>query len=140
MSSTRYTPEEAALNQRQHQHRYLKELGLAMALYIALLVAAISLGKDMPPGAARTALLLSPMLAFLLALRAVVRRVRTSDEFIRKTTLEHLAIAAAVTAGCTFTYGFLEIAGFPKLSMFVVWPLMAAAWVGTMAIDYMRNR
>lgn len=145
MSSLLYMPNgDAALNQRNHQHthqrRYLKELGVAIALYFALLVLAIAWGKDMSPGAARTALFISPMLAFLLAVRAIVRRIRTSDEFIRKTTLEHLAIAAAVTAGCTFTYGFLEIAGFPKLSMFYVWPLMAAAWVGTTAIDYVRNR
>lgn len=140
MSSMLYTYGDAAVNQRQHQHRYLKELGLSLALYFALLVAALWLGKNMAPGALRTALYLSPMLAFLLALRAVVRQIRRSDEFIRKTTLEHLAIAAAVTAGCTFTYGFLEIAGFPKLSMFVVWPLMATAWVGTTAIDYVRNR
>ena len=73
-------------------------------------------------------------------LRAVVRAIRGSDEFIRKTTLEHLAIAAAVTAGVTFTYGFLEIAGFPKLSMFVVWPLMGAVWAGTTIVDTLRHR
>lgn len=128
------------MKQRQANNRYLKELGLALALYIALLIIAIWLGKDMAPGALRTALFVSPMLAFLLAVRAVLRHIRNSDEFIRKTTVEHLAVAAGVTAGCTFTYGFLEIAGFPKLSMFFVWPLMAAAWVGATAIDHLRNR
>ena len=36
------------------------------------------------------------------------------DEFMRLRSLESIAIAAAVTAGVTFTYGFLEGAGFPE--------------------------
>ncbi|QVQ27831.1 hypothetical protein [Achromobacter deleyi] len=128
------------MNQDLAKRRYFKELGIALALYAVLLVGALRLGQNLPPGALRTVVLLSPMLAFLLALRAVVRAIRHSDEFIRKTTLEHLAIAAAVTAGVTFTYGFLEIAGFPKLSMFVVWPLMGAVWACTTIVDHLRHR
>jgi hypothetical protein len=53
--------------------------------------------------------------------------------------LENIALAAAITVAATFTYGFLETVGYPKMSMFVVWILMAAsfgavncvrAWVG----------
>ena len=128
------------MNQLQAKRRYFKELGFSMALYAVLLAGALWLSLDMQPGALRTVVLLTPMLAFLLALRAVVRAVRQSDEFIRKTTLEHLAIAAAVTAGVTFTYGVLEIAGFPKLSMFVVWPLMGGVWALTTIVDTLRHR
>lgn len=128
------------MNQHQAKRRYFKELGIALALYVVLLAGALRLSLDMPSGMLRTVVLLTPMLAFLLALRAVVRAVRRSDEFIRKTTLEHLAIAAAVTAGVTFTYGFLEIAGFPKLSMFVVWPLMGGVWAITTIVDTLRHR
>ena len=42
------------------------------------------------------------------------------DEYQRATYLETFAIGAAVTAGVTFTFGFLENAGFPRLSMFTV--------------------
>jgi hypothetical protein len=59
---------------------------------------------------------------------------------VSKITAEHLAIAAAVTAAITFAYGFLELAGFPRLSMFFVWPLMAVAWLATTIIDYLRHR
>lgn len=128
------------MNQHQAKRRYFKELGIALAMYVVLLAGALRLSLDMPSGVLRTVVLLTPMLAFLLALRAVVRAVRRSDEFIRKTTLEHLAIAAAVTAGVTFTYGFLEIAGFPKLSMFVVWPLMGGVWALTTIVDTLRHR
>ena len=35
---------------------------------------------------------------------------------------------AAVTAALSFSYGFLESAGFPKLSMFWVWSVMGVVW------------
>jgi peptidoglycan/LPS O-acetylase OafA/YrhL len=120
--------------------RYQKELGLALLLYVALLVGSLVLSSDMAPGVPRTALLLSPMLAFGLAMRAIVRLMRDTDEFLRKTMLEQLAVAAAGTAGITFTYGFLEVAGFPKLSMFMVWPLMGALWVAASVVHWVRNR
>ena len=47
----------------------------------------------------------------------------------RRIHLEALALAFVGTALLTFTYGFLETTGFPKLSMFFVWPLMGAFWV-----------
>ena len=120
--------------------RYQKELGFALLLYMAPLVGALLLSADMQAGALRTALRLSPMLAFALAVRAIVRLVRDTDEFLRKSMLEQLAIAAAGTAGITFTYGFLEMAGFPKLSMFMVWPLMGALWVAASVAHWLRSR
>jgi len=120
--------------------KYVRELGGALVLYVAVLVVALSVGKGMQPGVAQTLLFVSPMIPFMLAVWAVVRQIRRSDEFIRKTTLEHIAIAAAVTAGWTFTYGFLENAGFPRLSMFTVWPVMGAAWGALTIADSLRHR
>lgn len=121
------------MKQKERNLRYYRELTGALVLYAIVLVAALSIGKRMPPGAAQTLLYVSPMLPFLLAVWAVVRQIRRSDEFVRKTTLEHVAVAAAVTAGWTFTYGFLENAGYPRLSMFTVWPVMGAVW-GVLAV------
>ncbi|TBU72195.1 hypothetical protein DNK10_21850 [Pseudomonas daroniae] len=45
-----------------------------------------------------------------------------------------LAITFVGTALLTFSYGFLEVAGFPRLSMFFVWPVLASLWaLGTFA-------
>lgn len=128
------------MNQTQARRRYLKEFGAAIALYVALVALSVYAATLLEPGAPRTALLASPVLAILLVIRAVARQVRRADEFVRKITAEHLAIAAAVTAAITFAYGFLELAGFPRLSMFFVWPLMAVAWLATTVIDYLRHR
>lgn len=119
---------------------YLREMGLSMALYVVLLVAAIRYGRPMPDSALRTAILLAPMLGFFFAIWAVARHLRRVDEFVRRTLLETVAIGAAVTAAVTFSYGFLETAGFPKLSMFVVWPVMGASWALTCLGRYLLKR
>ena len=107
---------------------YHRELGMAMVIYTVLLVGAIRLGRPLPEGTLRTAILLTPMIGFGLAIWAIARHVRRIDEYMRQTVLETFAIGSAITAALTFSYGFLETAGFPKLSMFAVWPIMAGAW------------
>jgi hypothetical protein len=41
---------------------------------------------------------------------------------------ETWAIASALTAALTFSYGFLETAGYPRISMFSVWMIMGGTW------------
>ena len=116
------------MRERDALKKYRVELGAAMVVYAATLFGSISLGRPMDPGVARTTLLLSPAIPLLFAIWAIVRQFGRMDEFVRLRSLENFAIAGAVTAGLTFTYGFLETAGFPKLSMFWVWSLMGATW------------
>nr|WP_307731214.1 hypothetical protein [Massilia agilis] len=99
----------------------------SLAVYCVLIVLALRIGKPMPDGAARTLLLVSPMAGFVLMLWAIVRQVARMDEYLRIRLLENIAIGAAITAGLSFTYGFLETAGYPQLSMFTVWCLLAGA-------------
>jgi hypothetical protein len=107
---------------------YRREMALSLAVYVVLLLGSIQLGRPMADGVVRTAVLASPILGFALMLRAIARHVSRIDEYLRQRLLETFALAAAITAGLSFTYGFLETAGFPRLSMFVVWPVMGAAW------------
>jgi hypothetical protein len=116
----------------QHEKKvaraYYRELGLSMAVYIVLLFGAIRFGRPMPDGALRTAILVMPMIGFGLAIWAIARHIGRIDEYMRRTLLETFAIASAITAAVTFSYRFLETAGFPRLSMFSVWPVMGSAW------------
>ncbi|QOY92416.1 hypothetical protein IM543_12280 [Massilia sp. UMI-21] len=106
---------------------YMRELMGALALYTVLLLAAIRWGRPMGEGLGRTLVLLSPMIGFALALWAIARHFGRIDEYVRMRLLENVALAAAITAGLTFSYGFLETAGYPKLSMFVVWCVLCGA-------------
>ncbi|MEO8019818.1 MAG: hypothetical protein ABI769_18570 [Pseudomonadota bacterium] len=116
------------MKEREATRRYLLELGIAMVLYLAVLFGSITIAKSMETGFARTLLLATPLVPIVLAVWAIARQFRRMDEFVRLRSLESLAIAAGVTAGLSLTYGFLESAGFPKLSMFWVWPVMGAVW------------
>ncbi len=115
-------------HEKKNMRLYMRELGGAIVLYAVLLVISLTVGTRMADSALRTALFITPMIGFGAAIWAIARSLRRMDEFERQSTLETLALTAALTMGITFTYGFLENAGYPRLSMFVVWPLMAAIW------------
>jgi len=116
------------MKEREANRKYRLELFSAMLAYLVVLVGSIMIAKPMEPGTARTLLLISPTIPMVLAVWAIARHFRRMDEFMRLRSLEGLSIAAAITAGLSLTYGFLESAGFPKLSMFWVWGVMGAAW------------
>jgi hypothetical protein len=67
------------------------------------------------------------MIPVAFVLWAIARHVGRMDEFVRLRTLESMAIGAGVAGAFSLTYGFLEIAGFPKLSMFWVWCVLGAS-------------
>ncbi|SFD42010.1 hypothetical protein [Massilia yuzhufengensis] len=113
--------------QKRINNTYLREMLGALALYCALLVCAILFGRPMQEGVLRTLVLVSPMIGFGLMLWAIARHIGRVDEYIRQLLLESVGIGAGITAGLTFTYGFLENAGFPRLSMFSVWMVMCGA-------------
>jgi hypothetical protein len=110
--------------------RYMKELSAALALYAALLVGSIELLQHVAvPAPWRDAIALSPMAAAALMAWVMLRQMRRMDELQVRIQLEALGFAFAGTALATFSYGFLEGLGWPRLSMFVVWPLMAGLWM-----------
>lgn len=106
---------------------YFRELSGAILVYVVLLMAAVRWGRPLEPGVVRTMVLLTPMIGFGLALWAIARHFARVDEYIRRFLLESLALGAGITAGLTFTYGFLETAGFPRLSMFTVWIVLCGS-------------
>ena len=88
----------------------------------------------------RPCLALLPMLPCLAAAFVILRHIGRVDEFQRKIQFEAVAFAFTLTALLTFTYGFLEGQGFPKLSMFAVWPLMGGLWGVGVLITHLRYR
>lgn len=110
--------------------RNLALMLVGFAAYAFALVFSQKLLQAGPHGdTARILLSLAPMLPAVFICGVIIRTIRHLDEMQRKLQVEALAFAFAGTALLTFGYGFLEGAGLPTLSMFVVWPLMAALWV-----------
>lgn len=119
---------------------YLREMLGSLVVYAIILIATIKFGRGMPEGIVRTLVLASPMVGFFLATWAIARHLKRIDEYLRQFTLENIAIAAAVTMGLSFTYGFMETAGYPHLSMFSVWMVMGATWGLTGIVRAWMNR
>ncbi len=111
--------------------QYLKELGLALLAYVAVLSGSIIWLEGHPtlPSPWREMIALSAMLPGALMVWSIMLQLRRLDELQRRVQFEAFALAFAGTAFITFSYGFLEGLGYPRLSMFVVWPLMAALWM-----------
>ncbi|PZW64446.1 hypothetical protein F471_03967 [Pseudomonas sp. URMO17WK12:I1] len=108
--------------------RFVIHFSLAITAYV-IAVAVSSLTQVMlPEGIARTLCALLPIAPMIVVAITVIRQIRQLDEMARTIHLEALALAFVGTALITFSYGFLETAGFPRLSMFFVWPLLAALW------------
>jgi hypothetical protein len=128
------------MKEREANQKYRLELFSAMLAYLVVLIGSITFAKPMDSGTARTLLLVSPVVPLMLAVWAIARHFGRMDEFLRLRSLEGLAIAAAITAGLSLTYGFLESAGFPKLSMFWVWGVMGLVWGATACLRCVFSR
>lgn len=117
------------MHEKEMYRKYYLELFGSLFLYAAVLVPALHYGKDLPAGILKTDVMVLPMIPALLCVWAIARHFGRMDEYLRLQTLETLGISFGVTAVATFTYGFLENAGFPQLTMFYVWPLMGFVWL-----------
>ena len=119
---------------------FLVQFAVAMIAYAVAVVVSSVLLASLPPGLLRTLCALIPIAPMIIVAVTVIRQVRELDELARAVHLEALAIAFVGTALITFSYGFLETAGFPRLSMFFVWPLLASLWALGTCIGWRRYR
>lgn len=108
--------------------RFLVEFTVTLLAYLVCVVVSSTYMSFMPEGAGKIALALLPVIPMIAMAIAIIRRLNAMDEMGRKIQLEALAVAFVCTALTTFSYGFLETAGFPRLSAFMVWPIMGGVW------------
>ena len=115
------------MSQQTAARAYTRELGLAMAAYVVVVLVSIKLvgALDQP---IKTLVALTPLIPASLALFAYLRFLSRMDELGRRIQLEALAFGFGAAGMLTFAYGFLENAGFPQLSYIWVFPLMIALW------------
>ena len=115
------------MSQRSAARAYTRELGLAMAAYVIVVLISIKLVGDLEQPI-KTLVALTPLVPAALALFAYLRFLSRMDELGRRIQLEALAFGFGAAGMLTFAYGFLENAGFPQLSYIWVFPLMIALW------------
>lgn len=100
----------------------------AMVAYVILLFVSIYLLENNPTAPWRGVVAALPAIPTLLGLLAFIRFLGRMDEMQRRIQFDAIAFAAGATAILTFTWGLLENAGFPHISLIWVLPLMAVLW------------
>ena len=116
------------MREQQANKMYLRELFGTMAVYFVALFGSNFIADQMSPGLERTLVIITPIIPALLLAWVIVRQFRRIDEYIRRWSLENIGISAAITAAFALSYGFMESAGFPRLSMFVIWGVLMGSW------------
>lgn len=112
-----------------------------MLLYIAVLIWSLNYLKNKDISyLAQIFVTLLPIIPCILVGWSVIRQLACLDEMQQRIQLQAFSLAFVGTALITFSYGFLENIGFPHLSMFFVWPLMATLWGIGIAIGTWRYR
>ena len=122
--------------------RYSREMLLWTAVYVVVIFGATYILNELKglPSAARVTLSLAPLIPALFMLKAIVVFVqKSSDELWRKIIFEALLIATGMVGFGTFSWGFLELgAGFPKLPIILVLPMIIFFWTFALAIVHRR--
>jgi hypothetical protein len=76
--------------------------------------------SSLPRGNARTVLIATPTLTALLVVATTWWMYRACDEHIRLRILRAVALTGVIVVFATLGYFFLELSGYPRLSMIVV--------------------
>lgn len=117
------------MSQKQVMRRYLRELLVAMSIYIVILIASASILERIEfPKIWQLVITLLPAIPVAFVILAIMRMLIDSDELQQCIQLFATAFSAALTGFITFSYGFLENVGFPKFSTFLVFPMLILIW------------
>lgn len=108
--------------------KYGNELGISIVIYMVVLFGSIYIAKPMENSLLRTLIVLTPTIPALGAFWAIIRHFQRMDEYMRVWLLEVIALAGGITAFFSFSYGFLEGMGYPKLSGFVIYVIFMGSW------------
>lgn len=112
----------------QASKQYTREFAFGMAGYVLLIVAMVLLKPLVGDSPLRFAVVLLPVLPALFCLRAYLRFLVRMDELQQRIQLTGIGFSFGTMGLITFSYGFLELAGFPHFPTIWVFPLMIALW------------
>ncbi|TXI90949.1 MAG: hypothetical protein E6Q34_08095 [Burkholderiaceae bacterium] len=135
MENEKYSKKEIANNKQ-----YRKELSLSVIAYMVVLFGSIYIAKPIPAGLIKSLIAMTPVIPGCFTLWAIIRHMNRFDEFMRVYLLEIIATAGGVTAFFSFTYGFAEGIGFPRLTGFVYYAIFMIAWLVILMLRKLKER
>ena len=116
-------------------HKTQIQFGFAALAYLMVLVGSVTVVGANSGASWRYWVAALPAIPAGVVIWLAVRQLGRLDEVQKRTHMQALGFAVAVTGLVTFAYGFLEGAGLPHLNWTLVLPLMVALWgIGVIAV------
>ena len=112
----------------QVEKRWGIELAATLAIYAVALIVSLLVLRAGPVPPLRYLVALLPVLPVAYGVWAYARFLRGIDELQRRIQLDGLAFSVAGTGLLTVTWGFLELAGLPRLPVLWVFPILIWLW------------
>ncbi len=112
----------------QAQKRYLRDFWVAIVAYAVILAASLYGLDHGVTGVAKYVVAVVPAIPLVGIFIAAVRWLQATDEYQRQTTITAMAIGGGATALICVTYGFLENAGLPTMSVWISYLLFMSIW------------
>lgn len=112
----------------QAQNRYYREFTVAITAYVIVLFGSVYGLNHGIEGPLKIVVAVVPVIPIIGIFLAAVRWFKATDEYNQKTSAISMAIAGGVTALAAVTYGFLENAGLPKMSVWIVYMIFMTTW------------
>ena len=125
---------------RQFPSPAVKAIIWSQWAYWSTLVVAVYAYIAMPHGSIRAVLILAPILPGLLIFAVTYWLYKACDEYIRFKTLQAGPITAVIVAILALIYFFLELLGFPRLSMMWIQIVGWSVFDGQMLWLMLRSR
>ncbi len=117
------------LSPKQVMLRYLQQFFFAVFMYIVILSASVFLLRNFEfPRVWQMIISILPALPIIFVLIVLMRLLSNSDELRQRINLLAITFSAVLTGLITFSYGFLENSGAPKLPTFAVLPMLFVFW------------
>jgi hypothetical protein len=125
---------------RRARRRYLLEFSVGMAVYTATVFASAAWLRANAESPWRLVIALVPLLPIAVTVVALIRFYLQQDELQKRQQVESLAFAFVGSSFLVITYGFRETAGFPRVTVWWVWVVMATLWLIRGGIARLRYR
>ena len=107
---------------------YKKRFLVSMWAYAVTILGSAYYLRHTEEGAFDLLISISPMIPIVFGTISMVRAVREMDELERAIEQEAMAVSALAVGLLSFSYGFLENVGFPKLDVIYILPAMLLGW------------
>jgi hypothetical protein len=101
---------------------------IAYVITLALSIIALGFFADYPMLPTRVVLALTPVIPVTFMVYSFLKYLGSIDELQQRIQLLAIGFAAGTTCLMTFSYGFLEVVGFPPISPLWIFPTMILLW------------